>query len=445
MEWIWSLTRWALLGAGVAALAIGLFWDRARGRRRCPKCWYDMAGVPAGNRGAAAQYVCPECATHSTDHRLCKTRRRWGWVVVGVVLFVIAPVAARVHMRGKHGWVALIPTSVLVVVVPMDDATYVPSPGFAGHVYRKETGALASELQRRIDGRELNRIEWQVLLSRLFRAFPDQVRYVVQTRPKWPKGVPVEARLSPPLVINDWDSTIVRARLRGSSEWLERRFGDGSQRFYPPTLLGVPQPGQKSAEVEVEILAGATVPTAPTYRGRYDAATARVVYRGVLRQIALDGEMSEVMRPYASAAADDKVAKLDPRLLQMPDGTYWLSLWRHSGYMGERDSPDWALGMRCEVSGGMEGWTQVLYPMVAKNVSINPVYERCFFPLFGAQVTEGLPIRVRLIGDPRIAIRDIARDAYWAGTVDIPFVKVEKADDLELHQWRDMGHGRGEW
>ena len=79
---------WAVGGALIlfAALLIAwaLFWDRARGRRRCPgrtfsRCWYDMRATD-GLR-------CPECGrVWRTERQLHRTRRRWGWAWVGLLL-----------------------------------------------------------------------------------------------------------------------------------------------------------------------------------------------------------------------------------------------------------------------------------------------------------------------------------------------------------------------
>lgn len=123
LEWTWSVARWTLLGIGVAAFAIGLFWDRARGRRRCPKCWYDMTGVPRAVGDGAAAYVCPECGHGVTGERgLFKTRRRWVLIAVGLVF---AAGSHAVYLRPfvrERGWPAAVPGLVLVYAAdPADE------------------------------------------------------------------------------------------------------------------------------------------------------------------------------------------------------------------------------------------------------------------------------------------------------------------------------------
>lgn len=99
--WAW----WA--AAGLAAIGLGLaLWgwigDRSRGRRRCPRCWYDMTGVP-GRR-------CPECGKEpATDRGLFKPRRR-RWAI-GVALVLLAPILAATGARfGRPVWYAMLPT-----------------------------------------------------------------------------------------------------------------------------------------------------------------------------------------------------------------------------------------------------------------------------------------------------------------------------------------------
>lgn len=74
----------AILLGGASLSVWALFWDRHRGRRRCPKCWYDMSGAP--------ERRCPECghAARQPKH-LQRTRRRWK--AAGAALLITAGVA----------------------------------------------------------------------------------------------------------------------------------------------------------------------------------------------------------------------------------------------------------------------------------------------------------------------------------------------------------------
>jgi hypothetical protein len=44
-DWLFWGLGGALALAGLWLQYWSLFADRARGRRRCPKCWYDMSGT----------------------------------------------------------------------------------------------------------------------------------------------------------------------------------------------------------------------------------------------------------------------------------------------------------------------------------------------------------------------------------------------------------------
>lgn len=100
----WAGTVLATLALGVVALA--LFRDRSRGRRRCPGCWYDMAGVN-GMR-------CPECGrTQRKERRFFRTRRRWRRVLVGVVLLLVGAGSALAPAIYAGTWTRYTPTPVL--------------------------------------------------------------------------------------------------------------------------------------------------------------------------------------------------------------------------------------------------------------------------------------------------------------------------------------------
>src|SRR5690606_16209537 len=104
---------WLVGLAGAAVVAWALLGDRARqlrrGRtRRCPRCWYSMEGVP-GLR-------CPECGREAKRERaLLKSRRRWRWAVVGVLVVVAGIALHATSGVRQHGWIALVPDRLLLL------------------------------------------------------------------------------------------------------------------------------------------------------------------------------------------------------------------------------------------------------------------------------------------------------------------------------------------
>lgn len=113
-EWAW----WS--GAGLAGL--GGVWlvlwavvgDPARGRRRCPRCWYDMSGV-----WGVGGLVCPECGRDSkSERRLGRTRRRWRWTGAGVGVCVLAAGMAAGPRIADGTWQRHVPDLALVIAWP---------------------------------------------------------------------------------------------------------------------------------------------------------------------------------------------------------------------------------------------------------------------------------------------------------------------------------------
>src|SRR5688572_3890533 len=108
-----SVLGWGLILFGALLILHALFADRSRGRRRCPRCWYSMDGVPS--------LTCPECGrAASKERRLCKTRRRYRVALAASVLPVLGVAALATSGIIRLGWVGAIPTTALVAVVPID-------------------------------------------------------------------------------------------------------------------------------------------------------------------------------------------------------------------------------------------------------------------------------------------------------------------------------------
>jgi HEAT repeat protein len=104
-----DISWWAGGVLAVAALvvaALALFRDRPRGRRRCPRCWYDMAGVTG--------MTCPECGREQkAERRFFCTRRRWRGVALAAVMLTLATGTAIAPAAYTGAWARYTPMPVL--------------------------------------------------------------------------------------------------------------------------------------------------------------------------------------------------------------------------------------------------------------------------------------------------------------------------------------------
>lgn len=113
----------------VFAIAVGLslfalmliVWasigDRARGRLRCPRCWYDMEGIDTPQ--------CPECGKAIKNPKNLRKARRtnWPFVLASVCIGVAVYGFANNQRVGETDRLALVPTWVLMMgweVLPED-------------------------------------------------------------------------------------------------------------------------------------------------------------------------------------------------------------------------------------------------------------------------------------------------------------------------------------
>lgn len=113
---IWNSVAFFIAAAGFCLLAWALFADRAKGRLRCPKCWYSLEGTPADDAGLRK---CPECGRGKLrDRSLKRTRRRWRYAILAMLVFIFADQSCRIPAANQHGWVAFVPTTLIIPFAP---------------------------------------------------------------------------------------------------------------------------------------------------------------------------------------------------------------------------------------------------------------------------------------------------------------------------------------
>ena len=175
--WIWWLGGGVLALTGLVLLWWSLFRDRARGRRRCPKCWYDMTGVP--------ELVCPECGRDARrEKRLGKTRRRWRAAIAACLITAPGVGMVAIPRASRDGWLSLVPTTVLLVTAP---------PAGQGYA-RGSTGGwvldpIVAELKRRDAQSTLADWQWSWYISN---------RGVIEFPDRWPADTPLQVVMHEP-------------------------------------------------------------------------------------------------------------------------------------------------------------------------------------------------------------------------------------------------------
>lgn len=96
----------SLLLLAILFIARGWYGDRARGRARCPKCWYSL------DSGSSK---CAECGrAFESELEKYKTRRRWRLVIAGAAFAVAGALSPTLMVGLTRGWPAAAPTVVLV-------------------------------------------------------------------------------------------------------------------------------------------------------------------------------------------------------------------------------------------------------------------------------------------------------------------------------------------
>lgn len=110
---------------GLFLIVWGLIGDRARGRTRCPKCWYDMSG--------AVGLRCPECGKEAKSTKQFTKSKRPKWAfVVAALLMGLSVYGFSVNRRvAETDWLAAVPSWFLMAgwaLLPEEWILYDNSP-----------------------------------------------------------------------------------------------------------------------------------------------------------------------------------------------------------------------------------------------------------------------------------------------------------------------------
>lgn len=143
-DWAFHYAGYAVAIIAAVGVLLALFRDRAKGRARCRKCWYDLAG--AGD----LPIHCPECGkSHTKPRHLKKTRRHKRLALVWLLVMVVGGYGLWVVPRvQERGWTGSIPTFVLAGVAPWINAQMAIDSEIYGEVRRELRDRLVEYYKR---------------------------------------------------------------------------------------------------------------------------------------------------------------------------------------------------------------------------------------------------------------------------------------------------------
>ena len=102
------------VATGALLFLLGILGDRARGRRRCPRCWYDLRETPG--------LTCSECGYEAGGEKKLRRARRRPWPMRIGVLFILAGAGLYLVPSFRSGaWIEYAPNTVLIWLFPTID------------------------------------------------------------------------------------------------------------------------------------------------------------------------------------------------------------------------------------------------------------------------------------------------------------------------------------
>lgn len=123
-QWLLSATAWTIAGVGALMILWSLCRDRSRGRARCPKCWYDLAGLVNPEAATPWPVTCPECGRKiDRDSQTRRTRRHWKPALLALALMLAAYPVGHIADAREFGPQRLLPLWLQAVAWPVGEVS----------------------------------------------------------------------------------------------------------------------------------------------------------------------------------------------------------------------------------------------------------------------------------------------------------------------------------
>lgn len=246
-EWLVRVAGALIIALGIGMAIWSLRGDRSRGRRRCPKCWYDMsaaAAAPADD--GTEQFTCPECGRRIVGATgLLRPRRFWRRAACFLLLPCLGWQMCLIGTPGREGLTAFVPT---VVLIAFDSDLLVAQANVRPVHSRLAFGVVLPWDNWLASMRELHTPEF----------LPDKM---VLRRQQWPIDRPVRVQIGDACRFQstfEWRSITMWSPLDETqiAEWdMSPNFVLANYTKWPPNFLALPPPvpGPNRYELVVQI------------------------------------------------------------------------------------------------------------------------------------------------------------------------------------------------
>ena len=441
----------------LAILWWGLFGDRARGRRRCPRCWYDMS-----HNGM----TCPECGrTAASEKHMFRTRRR---LTPALVAAIIASVGASyaIEQANDRGWLTLVPTRAVLLSLPFTGNVQDPLATELTSRLKQRTlteSQLRSLVKRCVRGDMFARpvtAEWEdkygALLERCRWSMPEgfgldqallrlPARIDLTSRRVWPLDAPISLDLD----VREWWPAGTECRVHLTPAW---------EQSEPITLwrdAARTATGQGNARNRRQPRSFPLVIAEPPHQPRLDfnVVLERLVPGEDAQWEQIQTEAISVEIEFAGSLSDAFEPSLDEQLQEAMRSTFGLGVvkWingrspvrvrfdpRHTYRL---DSDDTVIGAAIDIlrEGTLARRLEIWWPLAASgrgDLGWVVAYEDEDL-ITAANGSDGRwEMLVR--GDPAVALRAGTAAAYWAGEFKVPLSITEvETEAPRKYWWRD--------
>ncbi len=460
LYWLWwGLGSIVFLGC-LGVVWWGLFGDRARGRRRCPRCWYDLAHTSG--------LTCSECGhVIENEKQLFRTRRRLIPVLIAAVV-AAAGASYTIEFAQQQGWARMLPTRAMVMALPV-----------VGPLH----GDLINELHRRVGMRKLSDRQLRSLMQRCLRgdiwARPVTERWddkygnlllacvsmapqefdvnadllklparidLVSPRP-WPSDAPVCLELS----VRDWWPRGSECRIHLTPKWTESepitvwRIGNrpsppttrsgAGRRGIRPFPLVIDPPGR--SQLDFKAVLERRPPGSPGWEQvQEETVSVELVFEGTMDDLAAieSEDLQEAMKSVFRQGVVKWTGGRSPvRVYFDPRPTYRV---------GTVTTEDAAIGASVEIrrDGELMRQLDIWWALEPSNTGYTSGWDVAFEneqSIVDANDTDGLWV-MHVRSNPALALRAGLISSYWSGEFTLPLkVDVRERVAPPKSWWRE--------